>query len=220
MIKISKKEEPKEWTAYKNIPGVEFSGIKELQKSLLEEQGYICAYCERRIPVKDKVSTESHRIEHWHCRDQFKDEIFNYGNLLMCCPGQIGGGESHCDVKKDKEIIEWTPLREECTDSIYYQNNGNAFSTNNVWNKEINVNLNLNHPLLKLNRKETLQGVIDTINRKKKKGESWNLKDVRNLLRKWNSKYIDKSGNSVLHPYCGIVVYYLKRKENSLLKQL
>lgn len=88
---IRKSAEPKEWTKYKNIPGVQFSGIPALQESLYREQGYLCAYCERRIPVRDKMSTEDHRIEHWHCRDKYPDEVFCYGNLLMCCPGQIGG---------------------------------------------------------------------------------------------------------------------------------
>lgn len=108
---IRKSAEPKEWTEYKNIPGVQFSGIPALQESLYREQGYLCAYCERRIPVRDKMSTEDHRIEHWHCRDKYPDEVFSYGNLLMCCPGQIGGGESHCDVRKGNDIIEWSPLK-------------------------------------------------------------------------------------------------------------
>lgn len=108
---IRKSAEPKEWTEYKNIPGVQFSGILALQESLYREQGYLCAYCERRIPVRDKMSTEDHRIEHWHCRDKYPDEVFSYGNLLMCCPGQIGGGESHCDVRKGNDIIEWSPLK-------------------------------------------------------------------------------------------------------------
>ena len=52
---IRKSAEPKEWTEYKNIPGVQFSGIPALQESLYREQGYLCAYCERRIPVRDKM---------------------------------------------------------------------------------------------------------------------------------------------------------------------
>lgn len=37
---IRKSAEPKEWTEYKNIPGVQFSGIPALQESLYREQGY------------------------------------------------------------------------------------------------------------------------------------------------------------------------------------
>ncbi len=141
---IRKSAEPKEWTEYKNIPGVQFSGIPALQESLYREQGYLCAYCERRIPVRDKMSTEDHRIEHWHCRDKYPDEVFSYGNLLMCCPGQIGGGESHCDVRKGNDIIEWSPLKKECTDSIRYSLNGTILSSNASWDKELNEKLNLN----------------------------------------------------------------------------
>lgn len=140
---IRKSAEPKEWTEYKNIPGVQFSGILALQESLYREQGYLCAYCERRIPVRDKMSTEDHRIEHWHCRDKYPDEVFSYGNLLMCCPGQIGGGESHCDVRKGNDIIEWSPLKKECTDSIRYSLNGTILSSNASWDKELNEKLNL-----------------------------------------------------------------------------
>ena len=144
-MNIRKSAEPKEWTEYKNIPGVQFSGIPALQESLYREQGYLCAYCERRIPVRDKMSTEDHRIEHWHCRDKYPDEVFSYGNLLMCCPGQIGGGESHCDVRKGNDIIEWSPLKKECTDSIRYSSDGTILSSNARWDKELNEKLNLNH---------------------------------------------------------------------------
>ena len=172
---IRKSAEPKEWTEYKNIPGVQFSGIPALQESLYREQGYLCAYCERRIPVRDKMSTEDHRIEHWHCRDK----VFSYGNLLMCCPGQIGGGESHCDVRKGNDIIEWSPLKKECTDSIRYSLNGTILSSNASWDKELNEKLNLNHEILKRNREQTLRGVIEGIISKRGKHILWTQKDVK-----------------------------------------
>ncbi len=215
-MKITKSGEPKEWTEYKNIPGVEFSGIPELQESLLREQGYLCAYCERRIPVKDKASNEDHRIEHWHCRNLFPNEIFDYGNLLMCCPGQIVAGESHCDVKKGNQVIEWSPLKRECIDSIKYRTDGTIFSTNDKWNEDINIRLNLNHEILKRNRAETLQGVINCINSGKNKGTSWTQKAVKDQLNKWTSKYKDGSNRLVYHPYCSIVTYYLEKKISSM----
>ena len=110
-MNIRKSAEPKEWTKYKNIPGVQFSGIPALQESLYREQGYLCAYCERRIPVRDKMSTEDHRIEHWHCRDKYPDEVFSYGNLLMCSTDKIdlpptlktiGGGAFSCCYDLEK----------------------------------------------------------------------------------------------------------------------
>lgn len=88
------------WGAVQRIPA--------LQESLYREQGYLCAYCERRIPVRDKMSTEDHRIEHWHCRDKYPDEVFSYGNLLMCCSGQIGGDYIFYSNIKISEISDMT----------------------------------------------------------------------------------------------------------------
>ena len=98
---IRKSAEPKEWTEYKNIPGVQFSGIPALQESLYREQGYLCAYCERRIPVRDKMSTEDHRIEHWHCRDKYPEILKR--NREQTLRGVIEGIIS----KRGKHIL-WT----------------------------------------------------------------------------------------------------------------
>jgi len=64
MIKINKKKEPIEWTKKKLTPNfTQYSAIPELRTALLEEQGHICAYCMRRIPVKDSNESETSKIE-------------------------------------------------------------------------------------------------------------------------------------------------------------
>ena len=68
MKKIIKSKEPKEWTEYRLTPGVKYSPISELREALLKEQGYLCAYCMRRIPTKDGNSEETSRIEHLKSR--------------------------------------------------------------------------------------------------------------------------------------------------------
>ena len=70
MRKINKNPEPKEWTAYHLAPGVNYQSIPELRSSLLEEQDYVCAYCMRRIPVRDSNSYETARIDHILCREK------------------------------------------------------------------------------------------------------------------------------------------------------
>ena len=165
------------------------------------------------------MSTEDHRIEHWHCRDKYPDEVFSYGNLLMCCPGQIGGGESHCDVRKGNDIIEWSPLKKECTDSIGYSSDGTILSSNARWDKELNEKLNLNHVILKRNREQTLRGVIEVINSKRGKGVSWTQKDVKDQLEKWSNKHDDGNGHVVYYPFHGIVVCFLKKKLAMLSKK-
>lgn len=74
MRKIIKQSEPKEWMVYRRFtPEADYEANPELRKSLLEEQGYICAYCMRRIPVRDKNSNETSRIEHILSREKHPD---------------------------------------------------------------------------------------------------------------------------------------------------
>ncbi|MCF2598074.1 hypothetical protein I6E10_04830 [Phocaeicola barnesiae] len=63
MRKIQKQPEPREWTEYRLTPGAHYEASSELRQALLEEQGYLCAYCMRRIPVHDVNSNETTRIE-------------------------------------------------------------------------------------------------------------------------------------------------------------
>lgn len=115
-------------------------------------------------------------------------------------------------MRKGNDDIDWSPLRYECTESIKYRIDGTIFSTNDRWNKELNNQLNLNHKLLKYNRKQTLQGVIAGLESKRGKGTSWTLKDVRDQLAKWSTMHDDGSGHAVYYPFYGIVVYFLQKK--------
>ena len=75
MILIKKKKEPYKWKQYRNTPNAKYEPMEELRDSLYEEQGYICAYCMRRIPCKDridgKLTQEDHRIVHIKLREHF-----------------------------------------------------------------------------------------------------------------------------------------------------
>ena len=89
MRKINKGPEPVKWKQYCKTPGVKYQSIPELRDSLLKEQGYICAYCMRKIPHKDKNSTEDSRIEHIKCREKYPEEELAYSNMVICCPGRL-----------------------------------------------------------------------------------------------------------------------------------
>ena len=92
MILIQKKSEPKEWQEYRCTPGVDYQSIPELVDALLEEQGYICAYCMRRIPHKDRLykkdginyvlTDEDHRVEHIQSRENHDDKKLDYSNKI------------------------------------------------------------------------------------------------------------------------------------------
>lgn len=209
MRKIAKNKEPREWTRYRLTPNVDYESIPELRKSLLEEQGYICAYCMRRIPHKDKNSNEDSRIEHILSRDHHPDKKMDYTNMVICCPGAISE-RHHCDKLKGEHDITFSLFDNSFIPTLkYYTKDSKIESSNSIWNKEMNDILNLNNEILKANRLETLNGVIDSL-----AGIQWTSGDIRKKLEEWDNK--NKKGK--LKPYCGIVVWFLNKKLKSIKK--
>lgn len=224
MILIKKNKEPREWTKYKKTPGVDYQAIPELVQSLLKEQGYICAYCMRRIPKKDKIykkdgvnfvyTNEDHRIEHIKSREQHDNLKLDYTNMVVCCPGHIGT-EDHCDRLKGAKDISFSPLDQQFIDTIKYSSDGTIISTNEAYNKEINDTLNLNTELLKKNRKAMLIEVITKINVNYKNGKNWDKKIMESYLSKYSEKHLEKDEEKY-YPYCGVVSWFLQKKLRTL----
>lgn len=138
MIKITKGKEPKEWTEYRATPGVDYQSIPELVESLLKEQGYICAYCIRSIPCKDKISNEDHRVEHILSRDNHPNQKFVYSNMVLCCPGHIGN-EDHCDRQKGGRDVTFNLFDASFIATLSYKSDGEIVSSNEQYNKETKV---------------------------------------------------------------------------------
>ena len=83
-----KKEKPKEWADTAPIR-------PQLREYILEhEQQGCCAYTEIRISG-DKAC----HIDHYHTRNLFPDETFNYDNLLVSCNAENYGAKY-----KDKQV--------------------------------------------------------------------------------------------------------------------
>lgn len=223
MIKITKSKEPKEWTQYKNTPGVSYQPIPELVDALLKEQGYICAYCMRRIPNRDKLykkdgiqyvlTNESHRVEHILSRYNHPDKQLHYDNMVICCPGHIGSDE-HCDRLKGDSDISFSPLNESFIATLSYRKDGTIVSSNAQYNTEINDVLNLNTPLLKRNRRASWEAV-ENILTKANDHRPWNKAILSQYIKKYSSKHC-KDEKMQYIPYCGIVVYFLNKKLNQL----
>ena len=220
MILIRKKSEPKEWLKHRSTPGVDYESIPQLVDSLLEEQGYICAYCMRRIPCKDRLykkdginfvlTGEDHRIEHILSREKHEDKKLDYSNMVICCPGHIGN-EDHCDRLKGSNDITFSPLDQNFIATLSYKTDGEIVSSNAQYNKEINEVLNLNTKLLKENRKNTWEAVKKELIAQRG-GKPWN----KTILSAYIKKYSSLNKQLKMIPYCGVVLYFLQKK----LKQL
>jgi len=209
MIHIKKGTEPREWTERKATPGFKYEATPELRNALLHEQGYICAYCMRRIPtpVNDLKANETSKIEHIQSRKNRPDLQLDYSNMAICCPGNLNN-ESHCDTAKKDSNLCFPLYNIELQESIYYSlKDGSISSKREDWNNDIQNVLKLNHPLLKKNRNAALNGVIEAM-----KSLGWNHQTVN---RKYNH-YQSRNAEGKFNEYCGIVIWYLEKKIRQL----
>jgi uncharacterized protein (TIGR02646 family) len=100
MIPIHKNpaREPGSWKAYRQTSGADYAPNEALRHALLAEQGHICAFCMRRIPLdpKDPNETQRSKIAHLLARARHPDRKFDYENMVLCCTGNLNG-QPHCD---------------------------------------------------------------------------------------------------------------------------
>lgn len=209
MLNITRLPEPLSLIAYRQQPNAEYDGSQftpvksDIRTKLLISQGYLCAYCMTRI-TDDRLLM---KIEHWKCQDNYPQYQLNYTNMFAVCLGSTPK-EQHCDsskgnqdltidpannIKKVELFIKYTRMGE-----IYVENDNNI-------SKDLNVTLNLNHDRLKRNRKAILDSIITKLS--KNKGSA-TKKDLDELLE----KYSQTNSNGEKMPYCGIAIYYLKKK--------
>lgn len=217
MILITKQKEPDEWTKFRLTPGVDYQAMPELVRSLYEEQGYICAYCMRRIPHHDAISNEDHRVEHILCREKHKDKKLNYSNMVICCPGHIGM-EDHCDKKKGNEDITLSPMEPGFINTLSYTSNGEIKSSDNTYDQELNNILNLNTQLLAQNRKAMLDEIANQYKQYKIKYHGRQQERFLNKMIKIYSEKHNKNGVQVYIPYCGVAIFFLQKKLNTISK--
>ncbi len=146
--------------------GIVYYSKKQLADALLEEQGFICAYCNRVINndlsklsefenARDRVCS----MEHLVSRKENIEKTFDYKNLTATCRG----GEkvpkprhTHCDNKRGAKPLPFTPLAEACETEIIYLQNGIIIGLTPRAEEVIKI-LGLDIPQLEENRKIALQ---------------------------------------------------------------
>ncbi len=105
------------------------SQYKKLKKQLIEEQGYICCYCNCRI--YDSGDTAEHILP----IKTHKELLAEYENLLVSCNNSRTQRQTdntypnHCDASKNNTILPFTPLDKK-SDHVFEYNisDGSIFS--------------------------------------------------------------------------------------------
>lgn len=178
----------------------------ELKLALLNEQGWICGYCQQKI-TKENMQIE-HFCERSICngKDGTTDKQLTYANLMAVCSGKPGNSTLNCDSKKatftkdgglPMNVSPWIIAH---TSGIQYHSTGLINSTNVSHKEEIISILNLNIDYLKDARKKRR---IDIYSNSKIKTGDVNIDKMRRLLL----KKCEKAGNKYSEPFPGLYEY-------------
>lgn len=219
MISSHKSGAPKSLVTYRSHPdaqfdgpdcnGLKFSSVKQdIRVRLVEDQGYLCAYCMSRI----RPDAKSMKVEHWQCQDRFPEKQLDYANLLGCCCGNEGGKleQQHCDTRKGNDDIFFNPAEPTHQDrlQIRYTLRGKIMSGDSEFDHQLNTVLNLNYSRLVENRKAVWSAVTRRLSEFK---GSASRAQVEELIAEWKAK--DQDG--CLKEYCDVALYYLNKKSRS-----
>ena len=210
MMYIRKGSEPRSLTEYKSKPGATYDGYREkdnVRVQLLEEQGFLCAYCMSRI------SLEKMKIEHWKAQKASDgagtEYALDYRNMLGVCMGNAANppAAQTCDTHRGNKELFVDPRNEDHIRQIEYQSDGVIFSRNERINFDLNETLNLNsdQAFVKAGRKEAIQRLNAYLAKKQPNG-TWNVSLLNNVKR----RFIEKN-NGRYEPFVGALLYYIDR---------
>jgi uncharacterized protein (TIGR02646 family) len=160
---IKKSEEPQSFTAWKKLANDDWQPIWDnfskpqkidVHDSLLQEQGFICCYCGRRI------TRENSHIEHLKPRKTYQNLALEYTNLLASCQRERERKEPlHCGSKKDEwydEHLMVSPLDINCSEFFRYTEDGQILATE-ILGKESAANTTINKLGLNIDKLQTMR---------------------------------------------------------------
>ncbi|QHG14746.1 retron system putative HNH endonuclease [Nostoc sp. ATCC 53789] len=172
---IKKSEEPESFTNWKNLANEDWQPTwgdfskpqkTDVHNSLLQEQGFICCYCGRRI------NTDDSHFEHLKPRTTYPQLALEYTNILASCQKDTVRKEPlHCGKIKDKwydDNLMISPLDVNCAEFFRYTDDGQILATNHSEKQlaaETTIDkLALNIDKLKNLRAKSVEPILEIIN--------------------------------------------------------
>lgn len=188
-------------------------------RSLMEEQGHLCAYCMRRIPdereLPDNIAPVT--IEHWFPRNptthEEKGQGLDYKNMLAVCSGNKGRKHTRkprdltCDAKRKDTYAQLTlnPCNPATLASIQYKENGEMFSIDPAVQDDITVKLNLNCISEAVQLPESRRKVLEALQSELPMDDEEETKEYcKSVLEMFEQETDPKS------EYSGILIWWLK----------
>jgi len=195
MKHITKNHEPESFTNWKNLKNDDwqptYSNLQNPEKekvfeSLLDEQGYICCYCEREL------KNQNYHIEHFKPKDKnkFPELQLDYDNFLCSCQRNTKHRvRLHCGNSKDNwfdDRLLVSPLDSNCEAKFIYTADGHIKPSDSNDSSAVTTieKLKLDIDKLVNLRNKAIEPFID---------ENLNDEDLRNFV---NGYLVEKKDNS------------------------
>ncbi len=217
MKQIIKSKEPVSLTEHRASQHANFDNLPkdDVRNSLLTEQGHICCYCMKRIPEAN--INQGTKIEHFLCQANHPDQELNYSNMMLACTGQQGYSKrlQTCDTRKGDLTLSYNPsdTRRNIENLIKYKANGEIYSTDAIFNQELELVLNLNVKTLKDNRRAIYEEIKNKIIIEGRKLGNKALK--KRFLEREKEKLLNLNDGK-FKEYCMVGVYVINKKLNKL----
>ncbi|MCO6476191.1 MAG: hypothetical protein J5I94_06180 [Phaeodactylibacter sp.] len=209
--------EPASLREYRSTPGASYNSCNraDIREALRKEQGYLCAYCMRRISeATDEKGLPLMQIEHFEARAINEELRLNYLNMLGVCDGNKGNPLKmlHCDQSRGKKPLRVDPRNFEIVNRVTFSSSGEIRSDDNAIQNDLDNILNLNIKRLRDWRREAIDTARARLKRKyKHKGSTYSKRDLNQELRAWESLE-----NGKYRPFCQAAIYYLQNKLSRL----
>ena len=210
---IQKSEPPRDFIDWKNSANQDWQPSwanfqkpekTSVHKSLLQEQGFICCYCGRRI-----VLTDSH-IEHFKPKNKYPDLQLDYGNLIASCEidtDELPPIPVHCGHKKGawyEEDLMVSPIESNCADFFRYTEDGQILAAKDIDKRQAakttieKLDLNINK--LRKMREAAIEGILDGL-------DLTDAQTVRDLIDGFSKSNKDGEYNE----FCYVIIYILQQ---------
>lgn len=214
-------KEPQELVEYRKTSGVTYAGLGKdikdiIRKSLVEEQGYICAYCMGKIYVAN-CTIEHYISQTRHENSTYTEKVHRINSLKyanMC--GVCINDSEHCDKKRGNiplEILD--PHNPSCEELIAYNLNGeiipNGIEEDKVL-KDIQT-LGLDCQTLIEARNATWEDVWERFKQDNDK-KTWTKDLFLEYAQKYRNKKVGKFGLRY-HSYCNFIAWYFEYYANN-----
>jgi len=177
---------------------------RELHARVLDDQGFVCCYCEQAVTV------ETSHLEHLVPGEKASDPgALDFANLYASC-GRTGDPQrrydpGHCGIFRGDEHLRVSPALPEIRSYFTFQPNGRMFARHTKPPKERNDaarairTLNLDEPYdLRAMRAKVIGEVLDYLRLKPDE-------DPREISRRIDARLGDR-----VRPACSAMVYVLE----------